>query len=131
MTGKFSASSATNTGADAVITVPSDQQWRVKSVEVDLNTSAQVANRYLGVYGIVNGLGICDVPSSYVQTAGAHPYYTFAPGIVTDAAIVDGDIRVGFPEICLGPGDTIGTTASGIQSGDVVNIRVNYEAFIA
>jgi hypothetical protein len=128
--GKFTATSATNTSSDAVITVPTGQKWKIKAIEVDLNTSATVGNRRVAIEVVVNGLLVQYAFSSYQQPASAHNFYAFGPGLTTDSSPIDVDLRTGFPEVYLGPGDTIGTGLLGIQTGDVVNIAVNYEAFL-
>lgn len=128
--GSFTGTSATSTGADAVITVPSGQKWIVKTVEVDLNTSAQVANRRVAVETEVNSVLGIYVFSSYQQVASTHYYYAFGPGLTTDSSPTDVDIRTGFPEVVLGPGDKIQTGLLNMQSSDVVTIGINYEAFL-
>ncbi len=130
MSGSFTSASATNTGGNAVITVPAGQKWKVKSAVVDVNSSATSGTRSVGIEVTVGGNVTCFVPSSYPQQPSEHPYYTFAPGVVTDSVLLDGDARVGFPEVVLGPGDTIATGIANVKSGDVVNIAINVEAFL-
>lgn len=128
MSGKFSASSATATGADAIITVPSNEKWTVKCAEADLNASVAANNREMALEIEVNSLSPLYVPSAFVQVGG-HIFYAFGPGLPTDSSTVESDdIRTGFPEVVLGPGDQIRTAVNNLDSGDVVSLAVNYEA---
>jgi hypothetical protein len=125
---KFSAASATATGADAIITVPSDEKWRVKCALADLNASGASNNRQMSLEATVNSLTPIYVPSAFIQTGG-HIYYAFGPGLPTDTATVENDdIRTGFPEVVLGPGDKIRTAVNDLDGSDVVGLVVNYEA---
>ena len=128
MSGKFTASSASATGADAIITVPSNQKWRVKCGLADLNALAASINRQLAIEAKVNSLEPIYVPTAYVQNGG-HIFYAFGPGLPFDTAVLENDdIRLGFPEVVLGPGDQIRTAFSALDSADVVGLVVNYEA---
>lgn len=131
MAGKFTSASATNTGADAVITVPANEKWRVKSIETDLNTSAVAGLRDLGIQVTVGGKGICFVWSAISLNPSNHIFFTFAPNLTTDtAARSDGSMSIGFPEIFLGPGDTLQTLSGGLKAGDVINLDINIESFL-
>lgn len=126
---KFTAATVSATGSDLRITVPSNQKWRIKATEVDINASAVAGSRELSLNAYVNGVQITLVPSSYAQSSGLHIFYAFAPGLPSDGSLVRSDlIRQGFPEILLGPGDYIQTDTLNLDGGDVITMNVNYEA---
>jgi hypothetical protein len=125
----YSSATATATGADAIITVPSNQKWKIKCGLMDLNASSASGTRTAAVEANVGGNQVAFVPSAYQQTSGQHIYYMFGLGIITNSSLTEGDdITIGFPEVVLGPGDNIRTAFGGLDSGDVATISVNYEA---
>lgn len=115
----YTSDSATATGADAVITVPTGKKYRVRSIEADIQSSSQAGNRQMGIKVSVGGKETLFVPANYQQTPSTHIYYEYGEGLI---------IRTPLPEVVLGPGDTIGTAINGIQSSDANAIRINVES---
>lgn len=131
MSGKFTSATATNTGADAVLTVPAGQKWRVKSTTIDILTSAATGIRTTNLLANVGGLDVCFVTTNIDLNPSNNILLTFAPGLATDSVeSLDGTARIGCPELVLGPGDSIQSSSGGLQSGDVITINANIEAFL-
>ena len=124
----YSAANATSTGADAVVTVPAGQRWKVKAIAVDMQASGATGQRQMSVVAVVNSYGVADIIAAYQQNPGEHIYFYFAQGLIDSGLIQNDDVRTGFPEVVLGPGDTIRTGVGNLQSGDAINLNVNYEA---
>jgi len=106
---------ATAAGAEALITVPAGQMWRVIGGRATLVTDATAANRRPHfVFG-----GIFDCFASVDQTASLTRTYSLGKygGLLDD--VDDNDILVPIPhDIWLPAGNTFVTLTTNLQAGD-------------
>jgi hypothetical protein len=107
-------------GAEAVITVPGGKWWRVRSVHLKLVTSATAANRLLRLI-IDDGVNpLFKVPNDVNHVASQTTEYSYANGVVAEAAqgATAAARLYSIPELALGPGFRILTVTAALQAAD-------------
>lgn len=118
-------------GANASLVVPYGVRWRISSIQVGLQTSAQVANRQM-VLTIMRAGGTAWVVTALpTQAASLSAAYEYAGGLAPSAALA-AQVYGPLPfDLALLEGDTIQTNVTNLQSGDTVGaISANVEEWM-
>lgn len=104
--------------------VPASVRWLMRSIFVNFQSSATVANRTLRVLVIDPATqATMDITAPAVITAGQSIFITFAPGLTINTA--GQRWTAGFPSDLIVPaGWTIEVTADGFQAGDQITTAV-------
>lgn len=126
--GTYGSATTSATGSNVTLTVPTGTKWEINSVEVDISASAAVASRQLGLATWVGGNLVGFIPTSYSQVASDHIFYNFGEGLPNDTVHINGAVRCSFTKQFLSASDYIQTDITGLQSGDVVTLTVNFAA---
>lgn len=106
-------------GAEASITVPDGQIWRLIATQITLVTSATVANRRVHIVPILDSAQEIHCISPIDQAASLSRQYSAAFYAVPAVNSDDNDILVNLPQnILLKAGETIDTQTVNLQTGD-------------
>jgi hypothetical protein len=136
-TGSFTSLISNPTaGTNLNFAIPAGFKVRVKAIKVRLVTSSQSATRQMRIFvGDAAGVllarktPITAVNTPYSQAASLTKDYIFGPNMGDSDYDTANEIYIGFPELSLGPGATIQTTVTNLQSGDVINFAACVEEY--
>ena len=134
-TGSFASKvNVASAGADATVTVPAGKKWIVRGLKVNLAASSQTATRQvrLVAFDAASNAIFFKVPPGTQILSTSVAYYLYS-GLTDDAggALANNSSHsYSFPAaLVLGPGCTINTAVSSIQSSDVVTLIAMVEEY--
>ena len=134
-TGSFASKvNVASAGADATVTVPAGKKWIVRGLKVNLAASSQAATRQvrLVAFDAASNAIFFKVPPGTQILSTSVAYYLYS-GLTDDAggALANNSSHsYSFPAaLVLGPGCTINTAVSSIQSSDVVTLIAMVEEY--
>ena len=115
----FSIGADPAAGAEATITVPTNEIWHIKSFIVTLVADATVANRRVGIRITNQGSIIYEKQTDYPLVASLSRKFCFANHEESATGTSAPTIAVGIPpNLYLRPGTIIATATAFIQAGD-------------
>lgn len=98
-------------------TVPKRRRWRLLTVNFNLTTDVNTANRLTNLYIDDGALKVWHLAATNAQTASQTKSHFYAPYQFSEEIIV-GDFHRALPTLILGPGYRIRSTTTAMQAGD-------------
>ena len=128
------ATAAAVAAANADITVPAGETWRVFGVSVHVVNDAGVAARLPHVELVISGTVRAGVASVVPAAAGETVLFNFGAGVVASAAQVpaaSGTVTDPMPVFVAEAGDVIRGRLVAGQGADAINVFAHFEREVA
>lgn len=116
-----------------IFTVPTNQMWKITSLQAVLTSSAVVGNRQIAVQiKDAGGNALLDLAAGAVQAASLTHTYDFLPGAPRETAFVANSLQATLPvALYLAPGYTLKVydSANIDAAGDTLSAAMLFEQY--
>lgn len=115
--------------SDKTFTVPVSEEWTILSIMIEFTSTATAGNRQMRVrYTDDADARLAEINAGAVQAASLSRFYTFAPGVVDQAAFVGTALSTALPQMILSAGQKIRVLDSAAidAAADDMTVRIQY-----